>query len=92
MQIKSDQSAEKKSVSVRLQPEVIRIMDELSERTGRSRGFYMREAISAHLPLLLERHWAETILRRVTADEEMFQGLLESMGDNTAEVDVGGSS
>jgi RHH-type rel operon transcriptional repressor/antitoxin RelB len=44
-------------VSVRLPPDVIQRIDALAERTGRSRGLYIRLALSAFLPQLEEDHW-----------------------------------
>ncbi|MDN6650884.1 MAG: ribbon-helix-helix domain-containing protein [Enterobacterales bacterium] len=44
-------------VSVRLDEETIERLDNLSERTGRSRGFYLKLAIRAMLPSLEQKHW-----------------------------------
>lgn len=44
-------------VSVRLSPEMIGRLDALAERTGRSRGLYLRLAITAMLPQLESAHW-----------------------------------
>lgn len=44
-------------VSVRLPEHIIQRLDTLSERTGRSRGVYLRMAVSAMLPLLEDHHW-----------------------------------
>ena len=46
-------------VSVRLSPDVIRRLDALSERTGRSRGTYLRMAVRSMLPALEQQHWNE---------------------------------
>ena len=46
-------------VSVRLPDEVIERLDELCERTQRSRGMYLRMAVSAMLPLLESDHWGQ---------------------------------
>lgn len=46
-------------VSVRLDPETIQRLDELSARTGRSRGTYLRTAVRSMLPVLEQRHWNE---------------------------------
>ena len=44
-------------VSVRLPEHIIERLDALSERTGRSRGVYLRMAVAAMLPLLEDHHW-----------------------------------
>lgn len=44
-------------VSVRLSEHIIQRLDALSERTGRSRGVYLRMAVAALLPLLEDHHW-----------------------------------
>nr|WP_308219550.1 ribbon-helix-helix domain-containing protein [Kocuria rhizophila] len=46
-------------VSVRLPPDLIRRLDALSERTGRSRGTYLRMAVRSMLPALEQQHWNE---------------------------------
>lgn len=44
-------------VSVRLDEETIERLDNLSERTGHSRGFYLKLAIRAMLPAIEQKHW-----------------------------------
>ncbi|MDU4408058.1 MAG: ribbon-helix-helix domain-containing protein, partial [Corynebacterium sp.] len=41
-------------VSVRMPDEIIERLDALCDRTGRSRGFYLKMAITAMLPKLEE--------------------------------------
>ncbi|MGL5851476.1 MAG: type II toxin-antitoxin system RelB family antitoxin [Phycicoccus sp.] len=48
-------------ISVRLTPEDERRLDVLARRTGRSKTFYIREAIHEHLDDLEERYWADQI-------------------------------
>jgi RHH-type rel operon transcriptional repressor/antitoxin RelB len=50
-------------VSVRLPPDVIKRIDALAEHTGRSRGLYIRLALSAFLPQLEEDHWNQKTAR-----------------------------
>lgn len=50
-------------VSVRLEPEVIERLDRLAARTHRSRGTYLRTAISAVLPVLEKQHWEQTLVQ-----------------------------
>ena len=52
-------------VSVRMPDEIIERLDALCDRTGRSRGFYLKMAITAMLPKLEEFHW-----NQVAADFE----------------------
>lgn len=46
-------------VSVRLTADVEKRLNELAERTGRSRGFYLRLALEAMLPELERDHWSQ---------------------------------
>lgn len=46
-------------VSVRLPDEVVERLDALCVRTQRSRGTYLRMAVSAMLPLLESDHWGQ---------------------------------
>lgn len=50
-------------MSIRLTPEDEQRLDELARRTGRSKTFYVREAIHEHLDDLEERYWADQAVR-----------------------------
>lgn len=50
-------------LSVRLTPEEESRLDALASRTGRSKTFYVREAIQAHLDELEERYWTDEVVR-----------------------------
>ncbi|MBG6215568.1 RHH-type rel operon transcriptional repressor/antitoxin RelB [Arthrobacter sp. CAN_A6] len=50
-------------VSVRLPPDIVKRIDALAEHTGRSRGLYIRLALSAFLPQLEEDHWNQKTAR-----------------------------
>ncbi|WP_345752537.1 type II toxin-antitoxin system RelB family antitoxin [Microbacterium rhizophilus] len=50
-------------LSVRLTPDEEARLDALAARTGRSKTFYVREAIGAHLDELEERYWADEVVR-----------------------------
>lgn len=52
-----------KVVSVRLDPETISRLDALSNRTGRSRGLYLRVALKAMLPVLEKEHWQQRVTK-----------------------------
>jgi len=68
-------------VSVRLSADVVERLDRLVERTGRSRGHYLREAITEMLPVLEERYWAHEVERAERAQEEVFTDLLAQLND-----------
>lgn len=50
-------------LSVRLTAEEEARLDALAARTGRSKTFYVRQAIAAHLDELEERYWADEAVR-----------------------------
>lgn len=50
-------------ISIRLTPEEDARLTELARRTGRSKTFYVREAIHEHLDELEERFWADAVVR-----------------------------
>lgn len=53
-------------VSVRLDVETIDRLNRLADGTSRSRGFYLKMAIQAMLPIMEENHW----MQEATAYEE----------------------
>jgi len=50
-------------LSVRLTPEEDSRLDRLAARTGRSKTFYVRQAIKLHLAELEEQYWADEAIR-----------------------------
>lgn len=63
-------------VSVRLPPEIIERLDALAEQTGRSRGLYLRLALTAMLPQLESAHWHQaTATYEDNALERAFQQI-----------------
>ena len=50
-------------LSVRLTAEEEARLEALAARTGRSKTFYVRQAIEAHLDELEERYWADEAVR-----------------------------
>lgn len=77
-----------KVVSVRLKDETIAYLDELAERTGRSRGFYLRMAVENLLPIVAEVHWEDTVkeFERDQTKEafiKITQELMEEFNKNT---------
>ncbi|MES2127127.1 MAG: TraY domain-containing protein [Pseudomonadota bacterium] len=55
---------------IRLSQEIEARLDNLAERTGRSKTFYAREAILMHLDDLEDMYLAEQVVRRVRSGEE----------------------
>lgn len=51
------------TISIRLSPEDEERLELLATKTGRSKTFYMREAIHEHLDDLEERYWADAVIR-----------------------------
>lgn len=68
-------------VSVRLDLPVVEALNALAERTGRSRGFYMREALKLHLPQLRERYWAQTVHHELAEEDKLFETLMQQLLD-----------
>lgn len=52
------------TVAVRLTADEQDRLDALAARTGRTRSFYVREAIHLHLAELEERFWADEVVER----------------------------
>lgn len=50
-------------LSIRLTPEQDARLDALAARTGRSKTFYVRQAIAAHLDSLEESFWADEAVK-----------------------------
>ena len=57
-------------LGVRLPPEIARRLDALASETGRTKSFYVREAILEHLDKLEDIYLAEQVLERVRRGEE----------------------
>ena len=51
------------AISIRLSPEDEARLQALATKTGRSKTFYVREAIHEHLDDLEERYWADGVIR-----------------------------
>lgn len=51
------------ALSIRLTPEDEARLEALARRTGRSKTFYVREAIHLHLDDLEEQFWADSVVR-----------------------------
>ncbi|CAM3930322.1 ribbon-helix-helix protein, CopG family [Micrococcus flavus] len=70
-------------VSVRLPPETIERLDALADRTGRSRGLYLRLALTAMLPQLESAHWHQAAATyEDNALERAFQQITAQLLDH----------
>jgi len=70
-------------VSVRLDADTVRKLDQLSERTGRSRGFYIRTAILEMLPQLEADYWAHEAITRVQREDREFGSIIASLNNES---------
>lgn len=57
------------TVAVRLSEELQRRLDALAARTGRTRSFYVKEAIELHLDELEDQFWADDVVTRYEASD-----------------------
>jgi len=51
------------AISIRLAPDDESRLEALARRTGRSKTFYVREALHEHLDDLEERFWADSVVQ-----------------------------
>jgi RHH-type transcriptional regulator, rel operon repressor / antitoxin RelB len=74
------------AISVKLPDEVVKRLSELSARTGRSKAFYMIEALQEHLDDLEDLYLAEQRL----ADVRAGRSALHSLDDVERELGLDG--
>ena len=72
------------TVAVRLSKDQQDRLDALSQRTGRSRSFYVKEEIDLHLDELEERYWADSVIDRWEASD----GKTRQWSEVKAELDL----
>jgi RHH-type transcriptional regulator, rel operon repressor / antitoxin RelB len=65
------------TIAVRLTDDQQRRLDALAARTGRSRSFYVKEALETHLDELEERFWADDVIRDWEASDKRTRPLEE---------------
>ena len=65
------------TIAVRLTDDQQRRLDALSARTGRSRSFYVKEALETHLDELEERFWAHDVIAEWEASDQKTRPLEE---------------
>lgn len=58
------------AISIRLSPEDEGRLEQLAAHTGRSKTFYIREALHEHLDDLEERYWADRVIRDWEASDK----------------------
>ena len=66
-------------LAIRLPPAIERRLEQLARRTGRTKTFYVREAILDHLEDLEDRFLAEGVLERIRRGEERTLALKDVM-------------
>jgi len=64
-------------LAIRLPQSVEKRLEKLARRTGRTKSFYVREAILEHLDDLEDLYQAERILERIRSGEESTTPLEE---------------
>ncbi len=57
-------------VEVRLTDDQQKRLDALARQTGRSRSFYVKEAIEQHLDEVEGRYWADEVVARYDASDK----------------------
>jgi RHH-type transcriptional regulator, rel operon repressor / antitoxin RelB len=65
------------ATSVRLPPDILKRLDRLSERTGRTKAFYLRQLIENNFHQLEEYYLAADVLERVRQGQEKVQASAE---------------
>ena len=66
-------------LAIRLPESIEKRLDRLARRTGRTKTFYVREALLEHLEDLEDRYLAESALERIRNCEEQTIPLKEAM-------------
>jgi RHH-type rel operon transcriptional repressor/antitoxin RelB len=64
-------------IGIRIPKSIGQRLDTLAKRTGRTKTFYIREAILEHLDDLEDIYFAEKVLERVRSGEEPISSLDE---------------
>jgi len=65
------------TIGIRIPKSVGLRLETLAKRTGRTKAFYIREAILEHLDDLKEAYVAETVLEQVNSGKETISRLEE---------------
>ena len=75
-------------LALRLPADMESRLDTLAKATGRTKSFYAREAISAHLEDLEDLYMAEQVMQRIKAGTERTYTLEEVMAIHGVEHGV----
>ncbi len=62
-------------LAIRLPEEIEERLEALAKRTGRSKAFYVREAVLAYLEDIEDLYLAEQVVRRIESGEESTSSL-----------------
>ena len=65
------------TIGIRIPKSIGQRLDTLAKRTGRTKTFYIREAILEHLDDLEDIYFAEKVLQQVRSGEEPISSLDE---------------
>ena len=65
------------TIGIRIPKSIGQRLDTLAKRSGRTKTFYIREAILEHLDDLEDIYFAEKVLQRVRSGEEPISSLDE---------------
>ncbi len=65
------------AIGIRIPKSIGQRLDTLAKRSGRTKTFYIREAILEHLDDLEDIYFAEKVLQRVRSGEEPISSLDE---------------
>ncbi len=66
-----------KTIAFRISEEQEERLDALSKRTGRTKAFYLREAIDTYLDDIEEQYWADSVLAEWDASDKVTRPLSE---------------
>ncbi len=66
-------------VSIRLEDEIDQRLEFLASETGRTKTFYVREAVMEHLEALEDAFLADKVLEKVRSGKEKTVSLQETM-------------
>lgn len=66
-------------VSIRLDDELNQRLNKLAQQTGRTKTFYVREAVQEHLEALEDAYLADQVMKRIRDGKEKTYSLTDVM-------------
>ena len=66
-------------VSIRLDDELNQRLNKLAQQTGRTKTFYVREAVQEHLEALEDTYLADQVMKRIRDGKEKTYSLTDVM-------------